>query len=276
MKKITLKISTFFLLTLFALQVYSQAACPEVWTVNGTYKISTCGLTPELYMTINGATGLLEWATELPGADPTQVWTITDHRTPANTGLMEITANIPGVGNFTMAVDDISAHPAYTLIARVGDPVSVSAGDWSGKDQFQRRRTSGFGGPGNDALFLQTTAGTNSRYGVIPSAAGDPVQFDGGGIDSLRFVLVAALSNNNFDASSISITNPVKNQLNIKGLTDNVNKVSIFSLLGQEVLSRKVDAKSSLSINVSTLSKGMYIVELSGNSGKFTKKIIKG
>ena len=275
MKKITLKISAFFLLTLFALQVKAQA-CPEVWTVNGTYKISTCGLTPELYMTINGGTGALEWAAEIPGADPTQVWTITDHRTPAGPGLMEITANIPGVGNFTMAVDDISAHPAYTLIARPGDPVSgAGTGDWSGKDQFQRRRTAGFGGPGNDALFLQTASGTNSRYGVIPSAAGDPVQFDGGGIDSLRFFLVAALSNNNFDASSISITNPVKNQLNINGLTDRVNKVSIFSLLGQEVLSRKVDTQSSINMDVSTLSKGMYIVELSGDSGKFTKKIIK-
>ena len=56
-------------------------------------------------MTINGSTGALEWATELTGEDPKQLWTITDHRTPAATGLMEITANVPGVGNFTMAVD---------------------------------------------------------------------------------------------------------------------------------------------------------------------------
>ena len=275
MKKITLKISAFFLLTLFALQVHAQP-CPEVWTVNGIYKISTCGLTPELYMTINGSTGALEWATELTGEDPKQLWTITDHRTPASTGLMEITATIPSVGNFTMAVDDISAHPAYTLIARPGDPVSgTGTGDWSGKDQFQRRRTSGFGGPGNNALFLQTASGTNSRYGVIPSAAGDPVQFDGGGIDALRFVLISTLSNEEFDTSSIFVSNPVNNQLSVKGLTSNVKQISVYSLLGSEVLSRSVEGQSDINVDVSTLSSGMYIVELSGDAGKFPKKIIK-
>ncbi|MFG6686807.1 T9SS type A sorting domain-containing protein [Mariniflexile sp. HNIBRBA6329] len=275
MKKITLKISVFLLLALFALQVQAQP-CPEVWTENGTYKISTCGLTPELYMTINGSTGALEWAAEIPGEDPTQVWTITDHRTPAGPGLMEVWATIPGVGNFTMAVDDITNYPVVTLIARPGDPVSgTGTGDWSGKDQFQRRRTAGFGGPGNNALFFQSATGTNSRYGVIPTAAGDPVQFDGGGIDALRFVLVAALSTEDFDTSSIFISNPVNNELSIKGLTSNVKQVSVYSLLGAKVLTKKVDGQSAINVDVSALSSGFYIVELSGESGRFTKKIIK-
>lgn len=276
MKKITLKITTVLLLTMFVVQVHAQFS--NVWTVNGTYKIGTNGVAPQLFMTINPATLAVEWKAELTGNDPKQVWTITDHRTPADTGLMEIWATIPGVGNYTMTTSSgTGGHPVYAISVRAGDPISVVAGslDYSGLDQFQRRRTSGFGGPGNNALFLRTTAGTNSRFGAVPTAADEAVQFDGGAIDALEFFLIETLNNKKFDSSSIFVSNPVKNQLNITGLTDNVNKVAVFSLLGQEVLNRKVEGQSELSIDASALSSGIYIVELSGEAGKFTKKIIK-
>lgn len=271
-KTITSKISVLLLLTLFAFQVQGQA----LWTTNGTYKISTSGLTPELYMTINTTSGNLEWAAELANNDPTQVWTITDHRTPASAGLMEITANIPSVGSFTMAVADISGHPSLTLVARAGDPVSVTelAGDYSGLDQFQRRKTSS-SVAGNDALFLRNPSGTNSRYGVVPSAAGDAVQFDGGGIDALQFHLIAALSTEDFDTSSVFISNPVNNELNIEGLTANVKQVSVYSLLGKQVLSKNVNQQATLSFDVSALSSGMYLVKMQGDKGSFVHKIVK-
>jgi hypothetical protein len=287
MKKITLKISTFLLLTMFALQVQGQA----LYTVEGTYKISTSGVTPVLYITLNGSTGNLEWAEELPGEDPTQVWTIKNHRTPASAGLMEIWTTIPNVGNFTMATADDSASPSLTLVARAGDPVSVVelSEDYSGLDQFQRRKTpvgpdglalsSANGGSnpsgGNNAIFLRNTVSTTSRYGVVPSAAGEAVQFDGGGIDVIQYHLVAPLSNEKFDTSSIFISNPVNNELSIKGLTSNVSKVSVFTLLGSEVLTKNIAGKSAISINVSGLAGGMYIVKLQGDNGSFSKKIVK-
>ena len=281
MKKQLLRLTLMVAVLFSASATYAQ---PILWTENGTYKIGARGT--NLFMTINGGTGALEWAAELPGEDPTQVWTITDHRTPASSGLMEIWATIPGVGNFTMAVDDITNYPVISLIARPGDPVSTGIGDWSGKDQFQRRKAKvdANGDPdanganpadGNNALFLQTTAGTNSRYGVIPSAAGDPVQFDGGGIDVIDFHLIAALSNEKFDTSSIFISSPVKNQLSVKGLTSNVKQVSVYSLLGSKVLTRKVEGQSAINVDVSALASSMYIVELSGDAGKYAKKIIK-
>lgn len=273
MKKITLKISAFLLLTMFSLQV--QAQTYGEWTTNGIYKIGVPST--NYFMTVNGSTGNLKWAAGIAGNDPTQLWTITDHRTPASTGMMEIYATIPGLGNFTMTTNGVQAnHPNYTLSVRAGDPISVTplAEDYSGLDQFQRRKTT-TASSGNDALFLRTPWGTNSRYGVAPTAVGDPVKFDGGGMDKLEFTLISTLSNTKFDASSIFISNPVKNQLNIKGFTGNVSKVSVFTLLGQEVLSRKIDAQSSLNIDLSTLTSGMYLVQLSGETGKFTKKIIK-
>lgn len=296
MKKITLKISAFLLLTMFALQVQGQA----LWTEEGVYKISTSGLTPNLYMTIDltatPPAPFVNWQEELPGDDERQLFTIVGHRTPATLGLMEITANITGFGTVTLCTADDSAHPALTLTVRPGDPIEVAyddttdpitySADHSGLDQFQRRKTkvdengladSAGTNPadGNNALFLKNTIGTNSRYGVIPSAVGDPVQFDGAGVDVIQYHLVQSLSTAEFDTSSIFISNPVNNQLNIKGLTANVSKVSVFNLLGGNVLTSNVEGQSSISLNVSALAAGMYIVKLQGANGTFSKKIIK-
>jgi hypothetical protein len=83
------------------------------------------------------------------------------------------------------------------------------------------------------------------------------------------------LGNEQFDTSSIFIANPVKNTLSIKGISDNVNQVSIYSLLGQEVLTKKVHAQSTLDIDFSSLTSGIYLVKLQGDAGSFIKKIIK-
>lgn len=283
MKKTTLKISAFLLFALFALQAYAQPACPDIWTENGTYKISTCGLTPELYMTINvnAAQGnpFVEWQPEITGNDETQLFNITDHRTPASNGLMEITANITGVGAVTLCTAEASGHPNLTLTVRAGDPASVTPldFDYSGLDQFQRRKTNGGVQGGNDALFLRNPNGDNSRYGVIPTAAGDPIEFNGGGIDSLRFVLIAPLGNEEFDASSVFISNPVKNELTIDGLNQTIKQISVYDLLGKQLITSKPEGNiTSTKIDLSGLNTGLYIVKLDGENGaSFSKKIIK-
>lgn len=291
MKKQLLKLTLFAFVALFGA---STAQAQALWTENGVYKISTSGLTPNLYMTINlAATGgapLVEWQPEKTGDDETQLWTIVDHRTPASAGLMEITATITGVGTVTLCTADDSAHPAQTLTVRAGEPktVVVNGGDHSGLDQFQRRKAkvdangladSAGSNPtdGNNALFLRNTLGTNSRFGIIPSAAGDPVEFDGGGIDVLQYHLVQALSVNTFDVDTFTISNPVNNQLTIKGATSKVKQVSLFSVLGNKILSQSVNSNNEdLTVNVSGLSTGLYIVEMTGFNGeRFTRKIIK-
>jgi hypothetical protein len=269
MTKITLKISTFLFLTMLAFQVQAQ-----VWTVNGVYKISVPG--EDLYMTIDPGTLNVVWDAQISGDSELQLWTITDHRTPASAGLMEITANVTGIGTLTMTTGSVAAHPVYDMTVRIGEPASVAvgAGDYSGLDQFQRRRSAGFGGPGNDALFFRTTEGTNSRWGLA-AVDGAQVQFDGGGIDVLEFTLISALSNEEFDTSSIFISNPVNNEIRINGLTSNVKEVSVYSLLGQKMITEEVNAESSLTMDASSLSSGMYLVEMKGENGSFTKKIVK-
>ncbi|MCF7561534.1 T9SS type A sorting domain-containing protein [Sabulilitoribacter multivorans] len=284
MKKITLKISAFLLLALFALQVHAQP-CPELWNEPGIYKISTCGVggdvSSELYMTINGTTGDLEWAALLPGDDPTQLWTVTDHRMPASAGYVEIWATIPGIGDFTMAVDQSTydgsgVDPEIRLTVMPGQPIGDTMDPNYEYDQFQRRKATGWTGAGNNALFAKPPGQGNLRYSVTPSSAGDQVLFQNGGtISPIRFILVSTLSTEAFDASSIFIANPVKNELFVKGLTSNISQVAIYSLLGQEVLSRKLNGESSLNLDISGLTSGMYIVDFKGENGSLTKKIVK-
>ena len=287
MKKITLKLTLLVFVVLFSASAIQGQA---LWTTNGTYKISTSGLTPNLYMTINGATGALEWAEEVTGAEEgSQIWNIVDHRTPASAGLMEITSTYGGI-DWTMTTTGVEADlPNFTLTVEMRLPKEVEAGDWSGLDQFQRRKakvnaegladaTGSNPADGNNALFIQTPWGTNSRYGVVPTAAGDPVQFDGGGIDVIQFHLVeAATANvNTFATDAFLVSNPVNNQLTIKGATSKVSKVSLYSVLGNKVLSKVVSGEGDIKLDVNALSTGLYILEMSGNNGeRFTKKIVK-
>ena len=299
MKKQLLKL-TLILAVLFSATAFQAQA---LWTTNGTYKISTSGLDTNLYLTINASSGALEWAEELDGDNPTQVWNVIDHRAPLSAGYMEIWANIPGVGDFSLAVDKstITVDDAtglfdtndknMTLTVVPGQPVGDETSDDYGFDQFQRRKAKvnaeGFADSagsnpsnGNNALFVKPKgASGGSRYGVVPSAAGDPVEFDGGGIDVIQYHLIeeAVASVNTFNTEEFSIANPISNELTIKGSTSEINKVVVYSVLGNQVLSKSINNNNGdININVSSLATGLYIVELNGVSGqRLTKKIIK-
>ncbi|MFC4722264.1 T9SS type A sorting domain-containing protein [Geojedonia litorea] len=285
MKNITLKISAFLCLTMFVLQVHAQE-CPDLWLAPGVYKIATCNLAGgELYMTINGGTGQLEWAAEITTApaDATQLWTVTDHRMPASAGYVEITADLTslGAGPWTMIVDQSTydgtgLDPEVRINARPGDPISDTMDPNYEYDQFQRRKASGWTGTGNNALFAKPPGQGNLRYSVVPTAAGDQVLFQNSGtISNLRYILVSTLSTADFDKSSIFVSNPVNDELTIKGLTPNVKDVNIYSILGKQIMSIKVDGSSTLNMDVSTLTSGLYIVKMVGDNGSYSKKIIK-
>ena len=284
MKKITLKISALLLLAFSALQVNAQE-CPELYLEPGVYKLATCGLTTELYMTINGS-GQLVWDAEASGDSPTQLWTIQDHRDLDPNGFVEITADLSsvGAGDFTMVVDDSTfdgsgSDPEIKLTVMNRLPYTSDEGAaLYGYDQFQRRKANGWTGAGNNALFAKPPGQGNLRYRDAPSAAGDDVLFQSpGAISNLRFIFVAPLSTEEFDTSSVFISNPVKDELSIEGLNQNIKQISVYNLLRKEVISSTLEGDAtSTKLDVSALTTGMYIVKLQGENGaSFTKKIVK-
>ena len=286
MKKITLKISAFLLLVMSVLQVQAQN-CPELYNEPGVYKLATCGLAgSELYMTING-TGGLEWAEEITPDSPTQLWTVKDHRDLAPNGYVEITADLSslGGGNWTMVVDettfDATSATNNNVRINVMNRLPYTTGEGAalyGYDQFQRRKATGWSGAGNNALFAKPPGQGNLRYSVAPTAAGDPILFNNGGtINDIRFIFVQALSTEKFDTTSVFISNPVNDELTIKGLNQSIKQISVYDLLGKQVISNNLsDDTISTNLDVSSLTTGLYIVKLEGENGaSFTKKIVK-
>ena len=84
------------------------------------------------------------------------------------------------------------------------------------------------------------------------------------------------LSNDNFQVSSeLSIQlypNPVVNELNVITSNSEFNKIKVYSLLGNTVLTSEISVNNTL--DVSKLSSGVYFVEISNGSERTVKKIV--
>jgi hypothetical protein len=88
--------------------------------------------------------------------------------------------------------------------------------------------------------------------------------------DNIQFSTLSTVSNE-LDAIKI-YPNPVKNILNIKGLNNQLNKVSIYNVTGQIVLSQKTNLSQ---INTSSLSPGVYFLNLETQTASKTIKLVK-
>lgn len=74
--------------------------------------------------------------------------------------------------------------------------------------------------------------------------------------------------NGNDKTHSFIYPNPATNQINIKfKLPSKATNVSVYSIIGNEVLNKKVDQPSNFRMNVQNLKKGKYIVRIFNNDG---------
>jgi len=84
----------------------------------------------------------------------------------------------------------------------------------------------------------------------------------------------ASLGTNNFDSSNFSFyPNPVKNVLNLS-YTQNINKVQVINILGQEVKTETMDATQA-QVDMSNLPTGTYLVKVTSDNQVKTIKVIK-
>lgn len=84
----------------------------------------------------------------------------------------------------------------------------------------------------------------------------------------------ASLGNASFDTSNFSFyPNPVKDILNLS-YSQNISKVQVINLLGQEVIAKSLN-DSQTKIDISSLVKGTYLVRVTSNNLVKTIKIIK-
>lgn len=96
--------------------------------------------------------------------------------------------------------------------------------------------------------------------------------------DETKWMLVPLFpvaSIDNVEGSSVFISNPISEKMNINGLANKSYQIEVFNMLGKSVLKTNSQEKSSITLNTSKFSSGMYIVKFSGENSLFTKRIIK-
>jgi hypothetical protein len=123
------------------------------------------------------------------------------------------------------------------------------------------------------ALNLDVTKNYNKvtiffNYGVTGAVAGLKTYY----FDDVKFV--SALSTTKFDASNIKMyPNPVKNTLTVEA-NSNIQKVSIYNVLGQEVMAKSPKSNAA-TLQIGSLQKGVYMVKTEIDGNVSTSKIIK-
>ena len=299
MKTILQKSLILVILALFGLQVQGQCtgeiapATPEddgygLFCTNapGTWKIRVKDEVSgaKLFLTVNNDLEAV-WTTEInPGGDddPSQLWNITEYAEGSDEFFIKTA--VPVLDGQVLMADLASASAESDVTP------NLIVGTANGQDKWSMRKEAGVEAdysangdlPGQNSIFLvSSTIGTN--WAAAPRAVrignnpvdGNQIQLDQSAT-GLRFKFIAPiLSTEDFDTSSVVISNPVNNELNIQGLTADVQQVSVYSLLGKQVLSKNVNQQATLSFDVSALSSGMYLVKMQGDKESFVHKIVK-
>ena len=132
-----------------------------------------------------------------------------------------------------------------------------------------------------DATFATGTGFNSGVWAIAPQADGKILV--GGNFSTykgnsesaylIKLHTEQSLSTTSFDAANVFVVypNPVQNVLHLQATNFiNIKGVQIIDLQGKIVLEETNDT-----INVSNLSKGLYIVKIATEKGTFTKKFIK-
>jgi hypothetical protein len=149
--------------------------------------------------------------------------------------------------------------------------------------------SSGSSGSGNDLVWFKNNgAGSFGSETVIDATQSQAfvynvLDYDGDGDldiascaynqDDLNYFenLLETLSTNDFETSEIKIfPNPASSELNFEGLTTATLDISIYDVLGRNVLNASISTNKTL--NVSQLVNGIYTITV---NGKMTSKFIK-
>ena len=90
-------------------------------------------------------------------------------------------------------------------------------------------------------------------------------------------IIDSSLGLNNFNKNGLSFyPNPAKTEIFIKNSSDiTLSKIKIFDLTGKLVLTKAVDNNDIPSVNITTLSSGMYLISVEDVTGnQYQSKLI--
>jgi hypothetical protein len=92
--------------------------------------------------------------------------------------------------------------------------------------------------------------------------------------DNIFFYKASTLGVKSFNVSNIKMyPNPVSNELTIEAQST-IQKIAVFNLLGQEVLSKSPEANSA-KLQTSSLSQGVYVITTTIDNVVSSSKFVK-
>ncbi len=109
----------------------------------------------------------------------------------------------------------------------------------------------------------------------ITGAPSTPASNDVFLVDNLRFDTLAALSTKGFKIAGLNVyPNPSKNSWNIKTSNINMSAITVYDILGKNVLSLTPNATDA-AINGSSLKAGLYFAQIKTANGVSSIKLVK-
>lgn len=116
--------------------------------------------------------------------------------------------------------------------------------------------------------------GNQAGFSVAISQDGSKVAVGSIGNNTVRVFENTSLSTSDFDSDSFSFyPNPTNNSVNFSSTTA-IKNITLYNLIGQEVISKQVNAEN-FSLDISYLSSGTYIAKLNTNEKSKSVKIIR-
>jgi len=176
----------------------------------------------------------------------------------------QTTHNLDWHTNFLSPDTDLTIEAGDTVIWTWTSPNHTVENSAGSVETFD----SGFFGPvGSTYSFTFTVVGNNPYFCGIHGAANM----------SGVITVTPSLSIEDETLRSFNIIeNPVNQNLNIN-LAGNISegKITIYDLLGKRIITKKINNSSNLSVNVSSLHNGLYLITIESENSIQTKRFIK-
>ena len=196
---------------------------------------------------------------------------------------------IQGLANFTPA-GGVAGNYSFFLSTTLGANIVLQPNTWV-KLGMTFNKTTGqviWKGPGFYGNVMGAAAGTNPyeiRFLASPTY-GNPAgvntvagigKFDNLEVQAVPVEQLLAVKENSVVANTFNVyPNPATNVINVSNSQNNaVNKIIIADLNGRTVKEAKFSIGSDIQVNVSDLSSGVYLMNISTDKGSAVKKIIK-
>jgi hypothetical protein len=233
----------FSLILVLLFSINSQAQC----TPGSNFADSTFGAWPDTTSNFPDATSGVFYSTDLNFKVPTDAGVVN----VAFTGLPIIDFTVDSVGGL---------NSGFSYACNLSN--NTYAGGANGCAQISGTSTE----LDTSNITIYVTARLQSPFGIVPV----PYTFVG------YHIKVLEQSLNLFENSTTSFhtisPNPVENELNISNLNE-TKSIEIYNLSGQKI--RSFENHLNQKLDVSFLTKGMYILEIKTNSGSELYKIFK-